>query len=286
MQTVDFFPPVVDDPYTYGGIAAANALSDIYAMGAEPLFALNIVAFPGDLPLEILSQILEGGADKTADAGIVVAGGHTVTDDEPKFGLIVTGSIHPDRILTKAGARPGDTLYLTKPLGTGVITTALKQRAAEEEHAQAAVESMLALNRDASKVIRDVGVHACTDITGFGLFGHATEVAIKSGVRIDFDAEAMPWLPGAVRYAAEGRLPGGAGRNRDYYESHPECGINVAEGVETTTVDLLYDPETSGGLLVSVDPDTAPELETTFAARGLSIWKIGRVSEGRGVFLG
>src|SRR5918997_1011676 len=181
VQTVDFFPPVVDDPYTFGAIAAANAMSDVYAMGGEVLLGLNIAAWPEDLPHEMLGRIFAGGADKLAEVGAVIAGGHTVTDDEPKYGLCVTGTIRPDRILTKAGARPGDRLYLTKPIGTGVVTTALKQSAAAE-HVAEAVAWMVRLNRDASRLALEVGVNACTDITGFGLAGHAAEVAEKSGV--------------------------------------------------------------------------------------------------------
>src|SRR5579884_2005196 len=217
IETVDFFPPVVDDPFTYGAIAAANSMSDVYAMGGDVLFALNIAAFPADLPPAILTAIFEGGASKVAEAGGVIAGGHTVTDDEPKYGLSVTGTVHPDRILTKAGAQIGDRVFLTKPLGTGVITTAIKNQVASPADAEAAIRSMLTLNRAASVAARRAGVNACTDITGFGLLGHATEVAIKSGVGLHVSAAAIPLLPGALRYVAKGQVPGGLVRNRDYY---------------------------------------------------------------------
>lgn len=283
VQTVDFFPPVVDDPYIYGGIAAANAMSDVYAMGGSVLVALNIAAFPDNLPLAILERIFQGGADKVAEAGAVIAGGHTVTDDEPKYGLVVTGTVHPRRVLTKAGARPGDLLYLTKPIGTGVITTALKAAAAEPAHVDAAVASMLKLNRVAADLVQSVGVHACTDVTGFSLIGHATEVAEKSGVRIIIHAGQVPWLDGAERYAAEGRLPGGTRRNRAYYGERPGSRFAADPAITETTLHLLFDPQTSGGLLVSVAPDRAPALEAAFTAAGEPLWRIGAVEEGCGI---
>lgn len=283
VQTVDFFPPVVDDPHTYGAIAAANSMSDIFAMGGEVLFALNIAAFPDDLPLEILSAIFAGGAEKASEVGIVIAGGHTITDDEPKYGLVVTGAIHPKRIMTKAGARAGDKLYLTKPLGTGVITTAMKQEAADRIDADAAVESMLQLNRTASRVALAVKVHACTDVTGFGLLGHATEIAIKSGVAIQIDSALIPWLPGARRYGMEGRFPGGAGRNREFYSNEPECGVTIAATVDKVTINLLYNPETSGGLLIAVDPKRAANLESAFEQADHALWPIGEIQAGRGI---
>jgi selenide, water dikinase len=283
VQTVDFFPPVVDDPYLYGAIAAANSLSDVFAMGGEALFALNIAAFPDNLPLEILSSIFAGGADKAREAGIVIAGGHTVTDDEPKYGLVVTGRIHPARVLTKAGARPGDRLFVTKRFGTGVITTAIKQQHASQEDADAAVESMLQLNQAASRLAQQVGVHACTDITGFGLLGHATEVAIKSGVALEIDANAVPWLPGAQRYAADGRFPGGTNRNREHYQAEPECGVTIAATVSDDIARLLFSPETSGGLLLAVPAERGDALIAAFADAGHDLWEIGSVAEGRGI---
>lgn len=258
-------------------------MSDIFAMGGDVLFALNIAAYPDNLPLEILSAIFEGGSDKAQEAGIVIAGGHTVTDDEPKYGLIVTGSIDPNRMLTKSGAKPGDRLYLTKPLGTGVVTTAIKQEAAAEADANGAIESMLRLNQISSRLVRDAGARACTDITGFGLLGHGTEVAVRSGVALEFDADAIPWLPGAVRYAEEGRLPGGQARNREYYEDNPECGVTFEGDIPEPIIDLLFDPETSGGLLVSIPAEEAADLETAFANAGQELWAIGRVQAGRGI---
>jgi selenide, water dikinase len=283
VQTVDFFPPVVDDPFTYGAIAAANSMSDVFAMGGEVLFALNIAAFPENLPLEILSEIFAGGASKAQEAGIVIAGGHTITDEEPKYGLVVTGTIRPERILTKAGARPGDFLYITKRLGTGIITTAMKQEAAEQSDADDAIESMLLLNRVASRLIQSVTVHACTDVTGFGLLGHATEIAIKSGVALEIDSTILPWLPGAQRYTAEGRAPGGTGRNREHYTHEPDCGVTLADTVDEVTTTLMFTPETSGGLLISVDPKRAARIETAFEQADHGIWKIGEVKAGRGI---
>ncbi len=286
VQTVDFFPPVVDDPYLYGAIAAANSLSDVFAMGGEPMFALNIAAWPDDLPLEYLSEIFRGGADKAQEAGIVIAGGHTVTDDEPKYGLVVTGKIDPRHVLTKAGAQVGDRLFVTKRFGTGLVTTAIKQQATTQEDADAAVESMLQLNAQASRLAREVGVHACTDITGFGLLGHATEVAVKSGVAIEIDHAAIPWLPGVARYAAEGRFPGGANRNREYYETLPEAGVTFADDVAPDIQRLLFNPETSGGLLLAVAADRGDALLEAFAAAGHGIWEIGTARDGRGIVVG
>ncbi|MEX2314588.1 MAG: selenide, water dikinase SelD, partial [Thermomicrobiales bacterium] len=224
-----------------------------------------------------------GGADKAQEAGIVIAGGHTVTDAEPKYGLVVTGRIDPLAILTKAGAEPGDRLFVTKRFGTGLITTAIKQAAATQKDADAAIESMLQLNMAASRLAREVGVHACTDITGFGLLGHLTEVAVKSGVAIEIEHAAIPWLPGVARYAAEGRFPGGAERNRDYYECLPEAGVTFADGVAADIQRLLFNPETSGGLLLSVSSERAGALLDVFAAADHGIWDIGTVREGRGI---
>jgi selenide,water dikinase len=283
VQTVDFFPPVVDDAYTYGAIAAANSMSDVFAMGGEVLLALNIAAFPDNLPLDILSRIFQGGADKTREAGIVIAGGHTVTDAEPKYGLVVTGTIDPKRILTKAGARPGDRLFVTKAFGTGVITTAIKQGVASAAHADSAIASMLQLNQAASRIAQSESVHACTDITGFGLLGHATEVALKSGVALELHAAALPWLPGARGYGDDGSFPGGADRNRDFYEREPECGVTFSADLDDVTRRLLYSPETSGGLLLSVAAERGDELARAFAAGDHALWEIGAVREGRGI---
>ena len=283
VQTVDFFPPVVDDPWTYGAIAAANSMSDVFAMGGEVLLALNIAAFPDDLPGEILADIFAGGAAKVAEAGGVVAGGHTVTDPEPKYGLCVTGSVHPDRILTKAAARAGDRIYLTKPLGTGAITTAMKSGAAPPGAAEAAVASMMTLSMAPSRAARAAGVTACTDITGFGLLGHASEVAARSGVGLRLSAGAVPLLPGALEAAAAGHLPGGLGRNREHFAADPEAGVSFAAGVDPLLEALLYDPETSGPLFLTVPPERTPALREAFAAGDLPLWEIGEVVPGRGI---
>jgi selenide, water dikinase len=283
IQTVDFFPPVVDDAYTYGAIAAANAMSDVYAMGGEVLFGLNIAAWPENLPAEMLSRVFAGGADKMAEAGAVIAGGHTVTDDEPKYGLCVTGTIHPDRILTKAGAQAGDRLYLTKPIGAGIILTALKREAAEPEHVVEAVASMQRLNREASRLLQEVGVNACTDVTGFGLAGHAAEMAEKSGVRLYIAMAAVPLLTGALRYAELGMVPGGNGRNRAHFTSPGPHAVQTPPDLARSLDDLLHDPQTSGGLLISVAADRATALERAFQAAKQPLWPIGEVVAGSGV---
>jgi selenide,water dikinase len=279
IQTLDFFPPVVDDPYDYGAIAAVNAMSDIYAMGGQVTLALNIAAFPANWPPEIAAEILRGGADKVAEAGGVIAGGHTVTDDEPKYGLSVMGVIHPDRIRTKADAQPGDLLVLTKPLGVGIITTALKGEVAQPAHVGPAVESMKKLNRQAAELIQQVGVHACTDITGFALLGHSYEVAEKSGVQLCFHLEALPFLDGAIEYAEQWLFPGGTCRNEYAYKR----GVTFAPGISGEMQQLLYTPETSGGLLVSVVPDKVDGLTALFAQVGHPCWLVGEVVEGEGV---
>jgi len=285
VQTVDFFPPVVDDPYTYGAIAAANALSDVYAMGGQPLLALNIAAWPEDQPLDYLTRVFEGGSDKAAEAGIVIAGGHTVTDDEPKYGLVVTGKIHTQRILTKAGARPGDLIYLTKPIGTGVITTAHKAGKVDRAHLDGAIASMLRLNRGASELVVEHGAHACTDVTGFGLIGHATEVAVKSQARLVIGAAEVPILEGAERYAREGLLPGGARRNRAYYGEGPASVLTASPEIPAALWDLLFDPVTSGGLLFTIPRERASALEAAFHQAGETLWRIGRVEEGLGLVI-
>ena len=283
IQTVDFFPPVVDDPSTCGAIAAAHAMGAVYAMGGDVLLALNIAAWPDDLPVEQLGRIFAGGADKLAEVGAVIGGGHTVTDDEPKYGLCVTGTIRPDRIMTKAGARPGDRLYLTKPIGTGVVTTALKRDAAAEEHVAEAVEWMLRLNRDAARLALEVGVNACTDITGFGLAGHAAEVAERSGARLRIGAEAMPLLTRAAEYAELGFVPGGTDRNRAHFASGDRPLVTLPYNLPHPLDQLLFDPQTSGGLLLSVAADRAPALEAAFHREKRSLWPIGEVVEGQGV---
>lgn len=278
IQTVDFFPPVVDDPYDYGAIAAANAMSDVYAMGGEVLLALNVAAFPETLPVEIMNEILRGGAEKVAEAGGVVAGGHTLTDEEPKYGLCVTGIVHPDSVVTKAGARVGDSLILTKPLGVGLITTALRAQEADPEHVKRAVKSMLRLNRSAAQAMQEVGVHACTDVTGFALLGHAWEMAQRSKVGLKISFSALPLLPGALDYAARGFIPGGLVRNRHYILENDRAVL--PEGLSEEMVDLLFCPETSGGLLIALPPDQTPLLQELLTQRGEEHWVIGEVIEG------
>ena len=279
IQTLDFFPPVVDDPYDYGAIAAANALSDVYAMGGRVVLALNISAFPADWPPEIGAEILRGGADKVAEAGGVLAGGHTVTDKEPKYGLSVMGLIHPDQVRAKADAVPGDILVLTKPLGVGIITTALKSQVANPAYVGPAVESMKKLNRQAAELIQEIGVHAVTDITGFALLGHSYEMATKSGVRLVFDLAALPFLDGAMAYAEQTLFPGGTCRNEDAYRHGVTFGPSVSEDVQQ----LLFTPETSGGLLISVSPDKIDALCALFAQHDHPCWVVGKVVEGEGI---
>lgn len=289
VQTVDFFPPVVDDPYMYGAIAAANSMSDVYAMGGEVLMGINIVAFPDNLPHALLSRILQGGADKMAEVGAVVAGGHTVMDKEPKYGICVTGLVHPEQVLTKGGALPGDKIYLTKPLGTGVITTAHKRDKVDKGDLQTAVESMARLNRKAAQLLKATGVkyiHACTDITGFGILGHGAEVADHSeAVDILLHSELIPLLPGALRYAQEGCLPGGAGRNRLFLQKEATPKVIFLKELASELEDLLFDPETSGGLFFAAHPDKALELEAAFAAVGEPLWFIGEARTGAGKIL-
>jgi selenide,water dikinase len=286
VQTLDFFPPVVDDPYTFGSIAAANAMSDVYAMGGEVLLALNIVAFPDTLPPEILTAILQGGADKVAEAGGVVAGGHSVVDKEPKYGLCVTGVVEPGAFTTKGGAQPGDLLILTKPLGVGAITTALKGGKADDAHVEAAVQSMMTLNRQSARLFRELGVRSATDITGFGLLGHASEMAEASNAAFHFQSAEIPLLDGALEYAERGILPGGLGRNRAYFavERDGLLRVQVSDAVPTPLADLLLDPETSGGLLAALPAYKLVDLEAAFGDSGAPYWIVGDVREGRGVW--
>jgi selenide, water dikinase len=281
VATADFFPPVVDDPYTFGAVAAANALSDIYAMGGDPLFCLNLVAFPDDLEPAILTDILRGGVDKVREAGAVIAGGHTVTDQEPKYGLAAIGTVHPARILTKGGARPGDALLLTKPLGTGLVTTALKQQAVEPADYDACVASMAALNGPASRALRSLGaaVHACTDITGFGLLGHALEMAQLSGVRLRFELASLPILPGARSYAERGFVPGGTGRNVRHVKPFTTYGPALTEVDEL----LLCDPQTSGGLFAAIDPSAVEQALAALRRAGVEAVTVGTAQDGAGL---
>ncbi|MEX1254954.1 MAG: selenide, water dikinase SelD [Dehalococcoidia bacterium] len=279
VQTVDFFPPVVDDPYTFGAVAAANAMSDVYAMGGDVLFALQVAGFPEDQPPETLAEIFRGGAAKVAEAGGVIAGGHTLIDAEPKYGLCVTGLVRPDAILRKGGARPGDVLLLTKPLGTGIVLTAARADECAPEHLQAAIDSMLRLNRHASHLARDAGVLGCTDVTGFSLLGHAEEMARAAGLQIVIDASSLPTLPGALDYARQGHVTGGANRNRQGLEGKVSLPSGLAEDVEH----LLFDPQTSGGLLIAIPAERADGLARALEADGLLGARVGRVEAGAAV---
>ncbi len=280
VQTADFFPPVVDDPYDFGAIAAANSLSDVYAMGGEPLFAMNLVGFPDSLDAAVLSEILRGGAEKVREAGAVVAGGHTTVDKEPKYGLAVTGWVRADRILAKGGAKPGDVLLLTKPIGTGLVTTAHKKGLDDPADLEAAVSSMTRLSAGAARLLRDAwpSVHALTDVTGFALGGHAHEMAHASGCVLRLRWEALPLLPGAARYARDGHSPGGAGRNAEFYGSFTTERVLL----EPWQRRILWDPQTSGGLLAAVDPSAAAGLAAAFGAAGEPVWVVGEAVDGPG----
>lgn len=277
IQTLDFFPPVVDDPYTYGAIGAANAMSDVYAMGGEVRFALNIAGFPEDLDPEILGEIFRGGAEKVREAGGVIAGGHTVFDAEPKYGLSVTGMIHPAAVITKGGAQAGDALLLTKPIGTGVLLTAAQQDYENSDAGlEAAVTSMLKLNRHASHLARAAGANAMTDVTGFALLGHTSEMALQSGLRITIEAQAVPLLADAYRFAVAGAVTGGGSRNRE------QLGERVAlpADLDDALAQLLFDPQTSGGLLIAVPEAGAEALCSQIEAEDGGCWRIGSVEAG------
>ncbi len=273
--TTDFFTPIVDDPYQYGAIAAANALSDVYAMGGRPLLALNIAALPPTLPAAVSAQIILGMAEKVREAGAAIAGGHTIQDKEPKVGLAVIGLASPDRLLTKGGARPGDVLILTKPVGTGCITTAAKNDRAQPDDVAEAVRWMMRLNRDAAEVAVALGARAATDITGFGLLGHATEMAEASGVTLVIEAGRVPLIEGAARYAAQWIFPGGSSANREAYEP----GVRVSGTLPEEHLMLLYDAQTSGGLLIALSAEQRDRFATEMASRGMPWWEIGRVAE-------
>jgi len=277
VQSVDFFTPVVDDPYRYGQIAAANSLSDIYAVGGQPLLALNLVSFPINcLEPEILAQILQGGSERVHAAGAVIAGGHSIEDEEPKYGLSVTGMVDPRQMITTQGCRPGDRLILTKPLGTGLLTTALKGDMLSETDIAEAIEGMLTLNRTASEVMMAVGVSACTDITGFGLAGHASEMADASGVGMKLNLAALPLYPHAREMAEMGLVPVGAHRNRDFYSPR----FIGREHCDPIDIDILSDPQTSGGLLLAVGEAKVEELLDALAACAVPAFQIGEVVAG------
>ncbi len=267
VQTVDFFTPIVDDPYTFGAIAAANSVSDIYAMGGKPISALSILAWPAEGDVDQLAEILKGGAEKLHEADCALLGGHSVKDEDVKFGYAITGTIHPDRIKTNAGARAGDALLFTKRIGTGVIATALKQGIAKESDVVAAVASMLKLNRKACEAMLAFDVHGCTDVTGFGLIGHAREMALGSNVTLEIDPRALQFLPGALGYARAGAIPGGLKNNREFAASCVEGSSDLD--------DLLYDPQTSGGLLIALPEREASQLQTKLP----DAYRIGQVTE-------
>jgi selenide,water dikinase len=267
VNTVDFFTPIVDDPYVFGQIAAANSLSDVYAMGGEPKTALNIVCFPkGKIVIEILGQILKGGADKVNESGAVIIGGHSIIDEEIKYGMAVTGVIHPERIFRNVGVQEGDALILTKPLGTGIITTALKRGKATKESVAEAVAAMTTLNAAASTVMRNYPVHACSDVTGYGILGHALEMASGSSITLVIEASKLPLLPNAPQLAEKGYITGGCKRNREYLQDKISIEPAIPEGL----VEVALDPQTSGGLLIAVAKDHAPKLLQDLAAAGVS----------------
>jgi selenide,water dikinase len=279
VATTDFFTPVVDDPYDYGAIAAANALSDVYAMGGQPFLALNVAALPPNLPQEINAEILRGGAEKAREAGVVLAGGHTIQDKEPKYGLIVLGFVEPDKIITKTNARIGDKLVLSKPVGTGTVTTALKRGIAKPEFVENAVRWMKRLNNSISELASRFGIRSGTDITGFSLLGHAYEMASASGVRFQFNFDRIPLLSGAAGYAREWVFPGGSLDNRHFYGKH----VDFASRIDEPSQMLLYDAQTSGGLLLSVPAAQLNDLLKAGSESGQELWLIGEVVEGAGI---
>jgi selenide,water dikinase len=279
VATTDFFTPVVDDAYDFGSIAAANALSDVYAMGGKPFLALNVAALPPDLPAEILGEILRGGAEKAREAGVVIAGGHTVQDKEPKYGLIVLGFVDPRRMITKSGARAGDVLVLSKPLGFGTTTTALKREQADPADVSEVVGWMKRLNKTASELAQEVGVTGGTDVTGFSLLGHGWEMAEASGVGLRFTFGKMPFTRGARRYAQEWIFPGGSADNRLYYGEH----VSFAPQIDEPSQMLLFDAQTSGGLLLSVPPEKLDGLMRRAAQVGQMLWEVGEVIEGENI---
>ena len=257
VQTVDFFTPIVDDPYTFGAIAAANSLSDVYAMGGRPISSLSVLAWPAKGDTDDLKDILKGGGEKMREAGCTILGGHSIADEEIKFGYAVTGLVHPERFKPNAGARPGDALVFTKRIGTGVISTALKRGIASDAHVQESIKQMMTLNRAACEAMLQFDVHGCTDVTGFGLIGHAREMAVASGVSLKIAVDAVRFLPGALEYARQGAIPGGLNNNRDF----AGCAVFASRDFPPEVEALLYDPQTSGGLLISLPEAQANELE-------------------------
>ena len=277
--TTDFFTPVVDTPYEYGSIAAANSLSDVYAMGGRPFLALNIAALPDHLPAEISGEILRGGAEKAREAGVVIAGGHTVKDKEPKYGLVAIGFVHPQKIISKSGLKAGDVLVLTKPLGAGVTTTALKQEKVEEAHIKEAIEWMSRLNKSAGELAVEFGVRGGTDITGFGFLGHASEMMEASGVSLHFEFSKIPLLSGARGYAEGGIFPGGAFDNKGYFEKLVQFSAHLTEPEQM----LLFDPQTSGGLLFGLGREKLSAFEARAKELNQPYWLVGEAHEGKGI---
>jgi selenide,water dikinase len=274
VQSVDFFTPIVDDPYDFGRITVANSLSDVYAMGARPLTALNVVCFPqAAMDFSILRRVLEGGLDMMHEADVILLGGHTVDDPEIKYGLAVTGIIHPDKVVHNSTARPGDVLVLTKPIGTGIISTAIKAGAASPAAIKRITDSMTALNRAASEAMVELGAHACKDVTGFGLLGHASEMLEGTQVGMEIDSAAVPLFPEAKEYYYKGFVPGGLGRNRDFRKDM----VTFAPSVPDHLKDLLFDPQTSGGLLIALPASKAPRLQLKLKKSGIKAPVIGRV---------
>jgi selenide,water dikinase len=267
IQTVDFFTPIVDDPYAFGQIAVANALSDVYAMGGKPLTAMNLVCFPiGDMDISVLENVLKGGLEKMREAGVVLVGGHSIDDAEIKYGLSVTGTVHPERLVTSAGARTGDKIVLTKPLGTGIINTAIKAGMVDAALTERITRCMTTLNREASELMLEMGVHACTDITGFGFLGHAAQLAESSQVGLEFKLDLIPYFPEVVEFAQQGLCPAGLFRNRDYYS----CKVEFAGEVTRSMQDVLFDPQTSGGLLICLEADKAELLVKRLQPTGIA----------------
>ncbi len=272
VQTVDFFPPMVDDPYLFGQIAAANALSDVYAMGGRPTHAMNLLCFPDCLDLEIAGQILAGGADKVREAGCTIAGGHSISDKEPKYGLCVSGFVDPRKMLTNSAVEPGDVLIITKPVGTGILSTAAKPGLLSEEEMQKMIDTMRELNRYAGEAAEGMDVHACTDITGFGLAGHLCEMAEGSKTTIVLESQKVPILPGVLHWAQMGMIPAGAYRNRTYFGG---SRVQVADSVSVELSDVMFDPQTSGGLLFSLSPDKSEALMRKLEQAGVNAAIIG-----------
>ena len=273
IQTLDFFTPMVDDPYIFGQIAATNALNDIYAMGGDPLMAMNLVCYPQCGDLSLLRGILEGGLSKVKEAGALLVGGHTVDDNEPKYGLSVCGLVHPDKVISNSSAQAGDILFLTKPLGNGIIATAIKAEMASAQATDEAVEWMRTLNREACRAMQEVGVNAATDVTGFGLVGHLFELASASNVEVELHCGQIGFMQGALEYASMGLVPGGAYSNREYLAEK----VEFRERIDTERQDLIFSPETAGGLLVSVEPNKAGAFRDALQKRACTCYQIGQV---------